>query len=82
MKVSGKRKRGAAKVAPSDILCTVTSSDGASHCIHACVQGDVVEINEKLVEFPQRILEGANGFVAIVRPSSGFFMKIGLAISF
>ena len=92
MQISGKRKRGAAKIFESDVLCTVHMvSEGkgkgdeiaaktVARPVYACIRGSVLEINKNLMIHPELIASepARGGFVAIIRPSNNFFLSMGL----
>jgi len=69
-KVYGKRKRGGAKLSISDPLLCVTTSDGEQYILRSCVEGALLEINNKLItDFSLLATKAATeGYIAIIRP--------------
>lgn len=47
-KLSGKRKREALHLRPEHALCCVSCDDGSQYLVRACVDGDLMELNERL----------------------------------
>lgn len=69
-KVSGKGKHGAQKLQPSSPIFFVECSDGSNYSICSCVPGKLVEINEKLIDNPNLLVEcpSDKGYIAVVLP--------------
>lgn len=69
-KVSGKSKRGAQWLGVNAPLCKVTSDGGKIFTLVSCVKGQLIEVNEALIENPNLILEKpqTEGYIAIVLP--------------
>ncbi|XP_029655672.1 protein Abitram [Octopus sinensis] len=69
-KVSGKSKRGAQWLGVNAPLCKVTCEGGRMYTLISCVRGQLIEVNEALVDNPQLILEKpqSDGYIAIVLP--------------
>lgn len=76
-KVSGKGKRGAQQVTAAAPLFCVTCADGSRHVIPACVNGKLVQLNERLHSEPQLLVtdSGGEGFVALILPKLGTSRK-------
>jgi len=68
--VSGKRKRGAQWVDLTSPLCKVTCEDDSQFVIYCGIRGNLVEMNNRLLEDPQLLTqyENGEGFIAIVMP--------------
>ncbi|CEM34452.1 unnamed protein product [Vitrella brassicaformis CCMP3155] len=79
--VSGKRKRGSLSLKPETTICVCevdspSDADGTRHVlsydIRACVNGDLVEVNERLVDNPLLLWDErqeGEGWVAIIKAS-------------
>ncbi|XP_077966804.1 protein Abitram-like [Styela clava] len=67
-KVSGKRKRGAQWLNPESPLCIVTLSDGEKYTVHSGIRGNLIEVNENLLKYPELLKEKpeTNGYIAVV----------------
>ena len=67
-KVSGKRKRGAQWLNPESPLCIVTTNDDAVYTIRPGIRGNLIEVNENLLKFPNLIsdMPESNGYIAII----------------
>ncbi|XP_025207781.1 protein Simiate [Melanaphis sacchari] len=76
--MTGKGKRGAQIVQAGSTLCKVLCSDGEEHKILSAVPGKLVEMNSKLAETPNIMLNKPDdlGFIAIVLPHKQRFEKI------
>ncbi|XP_059479835.1 protein Abitram [Neocloeon triangulifer] len=70
-KVSGKGKHGAQVLQPSSTICFIECSDGTSYAICSCLNGKLVEINEKIIDEPDLVISRplSEGYLAIVLPS-------------
>lgn len=68
--VKGKGKKGAQKVSPESILCTIICTDDTTFPIKSCIKGKIIEINKRLVEEPHLLTEKpfTDGYIAIVLP--------------
>ncbi|KAI1288099.1 hypothetical protein HDE_09619 [Halotydeus destructor] len=66
-KVSGKGKRGGQKLKEDSVLCEIKTSDGKKYSVLSCMRGNLIEINEKLVDKPQLLTNQpwSEGFIAI-----------------
>ena len=64
--IRGKKKNGALKVRPHEIVCTVECEDGREFKIRAGVGGRVIEVNERLNSDPNLIKDPGEGFVCIL----------------
>ncbi|XP_026808400.1 protein Simiate [Rhopalosiphum maidis] len=76
--MTGKGKRGAQIVQAGSTLCKVYCSDGEEHKILSAIPGKLVEMNSKLAETPNIMLNKPDdlGFIAIVLPQKQRFEKI------
>lgn len=77
-KMSGKGKRGAQVVQAGSTLFKVSCTNKEEYKILSPVPGKLVEINAKLTEDPNLMLENPNnlGFIAVVIPQKPRFEKI------
>lgn len=69
--VSGKGKRGAQLLSPTTILFHINCTDGSKYPVYSCVSGKLVEVNERLKDNPNLIVEKPldQGYLAVVLPS-------------
>ncbi|XP_041365747.1 protein Abitram-like isoform X2 [Gigantopelta aegis] len=69
-KVSGKSKRGAQWLKPKSALCIVTCDNGQQYTLNSCMRGQLIEVNENLLQNPRLLTEKplTEGYVAIVLP--------------
>lgn len=76
--MTGKGKRGAQVVQAGSTLCIVHCSNGEEHKILSAVPGKLVEMNSKLAETPNIMLDKPDdlGFIAIILPQKQRFEKI------
>jgi len=76
--MTGKGKRGAQIVQAGSSLCKVYCSDGEEHKILSAVPGKLVQLNSKLAETPNIMMEKPDdvGFIAIVMPQKQRFENI------
>lgn len=76
--MTGKGKRGAQIVQAGSTLCKVHCSDGEEHKILSAIPGKLVQMNSKLAETPNIMLDKPDnlGFIAIVLPQKQRFEKI------
>lgn len=76
--MTGKGKRGAQVVQAESTLCIVHCSDGEEHKILSAIPGKLVEMNRKLAETPNIMLDKPDdlGFIAIILPQKQRFEKI------
>ena len=65
--ISGKRKRGAAEVAPDEKVLTITCDDGAEYQLRPGVRGRVLELGARLTH-PD--LSTRSGFLLILQSSA------------
>ncbi|XP_002734820.1 protein Abitram-like [Saccoglossus kowalevskii] len=72
-KVSGKGKKGGQWVNETGPLCIITCDDDSQYTIYSCVNGKLVEVNEKLLSVPNLINEkpSTDGFISIILPKFG-----------
>ncbi|XP_017768858.1 PREDICTED: protein Simiate [Nicrophorus vespilloides] len=66
---SGKGKKGAQKLAPDSIICYV-ETETESYPVYSCIKGKLIEINEKLIENPNLLVEKPvnEGYIALLLP--------------
>lgn len=76
--MSGKGKRGAQIVQAGSTLCKVTCTDGEEYKILSAVPGKLIEMNSKLAETPNIMLNKPDdlGFIAIILPQKQRFDQI------
>eukprot|EP00117_Sycon_ciliatum_P010266 scpid72152/ scgid12232/ Protein FAM206A len=69
-KVRGKRKRGGQWLTAYSPLCKVQCEDGKEYIIYSCIRGDLLEVNETLVENPSLLSSWpqSNGYIAVILP--------------
>ncbi|KAK9702807.1 Glycine cleavage H-protein [Popillia japonica] len=69
-KVSGKSKRGAQKLHKSSIICYIECSDDTNYPVYSCVEGKLVEINDKLITNPNllKAKPDSDGYIALLLP--------------
>ncbi|XP_042222182.1 protein Abitram-like [Homarus americanus] len=77
--VSGKGKRGAQLMGLQSPVCIISCVDGTKYTVLAGVQGKLVEVNERLLSYPQLVSDhpDAEGYLAVVLPPlrNGDFMR-------
>ncbi|XP_053695433.1 protein Abitram [Sabethes cyaneus] len=66
--VSGKKKSGGMIVQADSTLALVTCNDGSVFKVRSCIQGKLVEVNQRLVENVGLLQMEGYGYVAIVMP--------------
>ncbi|XP_050071249.1 protein Abitram [Anopheles maculipalpis] len=67
-KVSGRKKSGGMILQADSTLALVTCVDDSVYKVRSCVQGKLVEVNDRVVEDPVLMRISGEGFVAIVMP--------------
>lgn len=67
-KVSGRKKSGGMILQADSTLALVTCVDGNVYKVRSCVQGKLVEVNERIVSRPDLMRTSGEGYVAIVMP--------------
>ncbi|XP_040174973.1 protein Abitram [Anopheles arabiensis] len=67
-KVSGRKKSGGMILQADSTLALVTCVDGSVYKVRSCVQGKLVEVNERIVSRPDLMRTSGEGYVAIVMP--------------
>lgn len=67
-KVSGKGKRGAMVLQATTALAIITCVDESTYRIVSCIQGKLIEVNERLKTQLDAIGTDGNGYVAVVLP--------------
>jgi len=65
---SGKGKKGAMNLQPSSALAVVTCKDDTQFKVVSCITGKLIEVNERLVDKPELLLQEGSGYVAICLP--------------
>lgn len=67
----GKKKKGAQLLNPEAILCRIVCVDGNVYAVRSEISGKLCEVNERLIQEPQLIVErpASDGYIAIVFPS-------------
>ncbi|KYB28597.1 protein Abitram [Tribolium castaneum] len=67
--MSGKGKRGAQLLQPESVLCFIETEDGEKYPVHAGIYGKLLEINDRLSENPNLLVDDLNeGFLAVILP--------------
>ncbi|XP_044269590.1 protein Abitram [Tribolium madens] len=67
--MSGKGKRGAQLLQPESILCFIETEDGEKYPVHSGIYGKLLEINDRLSENPNLLVDDLNeGFLAVILP--------------
>lgn len=66
--VSGKKKSGGMIVQADSTLALVTCDDGTVFKVRGCVQGKLVEVNQRVVQDVGLLGKEGDGFIAIVMP--------------
>uniref|UniRef100_A0A182NFJ0 Actin-binding transcription modulator n=1 Tax=Anopheles dirus TaxID=7168 RepID=A0A182NFJ0_9DIPT len=67
-KVSGRKKSGGMILQADSTLALVTCEDDSVYKLRSCVQGKLVEVNERVVAEPEIMRLNGEGYVAIVMP--------------
>mmetsp|Transcript_3256 Transcript_3256/g.9938 ORF Transcript_3256/g.9938 Transcript_3256/m.9938 type:complete len:193 (+) Transcript_3256:72-650(+) len=69
-KPSGKKKIGASWMTEYSRLADIECADGSSYVVYACVRGNLYEVNHRLLDHPELLLEkgDTDGYVAIFMP--------------
>ncbi|XP_055587782.1 protein Abitram [Uranotaenia lowii] len=66
--VSGKKKAGGMIIQADSTLALLTCKDGSVFKIRGCVQGKLVEVNQRVIKDIDRLAVEGEGFIAIVMP--------------
>lgn len=66
--VSGKKKSGGMIVQADSTLALVTCEDGSVFKVRGCVQGKLVEVNQRVVQDAGLLAREGDGFIAVVMP--------------
>lgn len=66
--VSGKKKSGGMIIQADSTLAIVTANDGTVFKIRGCVQGKLVEVNQRIVQDVELLRTEGYGYVAIIMP--------------
>ncbi|XP_052095139.1 protein Abitram-like isoform X1 [Mytilus californianus] len=69
-KVSGKGKRGAQELNAGSPICKIACVDGEEFTVYSGIKGQLIEVNECLIQNPELILKKplTEGYIAIVLP--------------
>uniref|UniRef100_A0A182PAD8 Actin-binding transcription modulator n=1 Tax=Anopheles epiroticus TaxID=199890 RepID=A0A182PAD8_9DIPT len=67
-KVSGRKKSGGMILQADSTLALVTCMDDSVYKVRSCVQGKLVEVNERVVSRPELLHLSGEGYIAIVMP--------------
>ncbi|XP_050087485.1 protein Abitram [Anopheles aquasalis] len=67
-KVSGRKKSGGMILQADSTIALVTCQDDTVYKIRSCVQGKLVEVNERITADPELMKIEGEGFVAVVMP--------------
>ncbi|XP_071157640.1 protein Abitram-like [Mytilus edulis] len=69
-KVSGKGKRGAQELNAGSPICKIACVDGEEFTVYSGIKGQLIEVNECLIQNPNLILKKplTEGYIAIVLP--------------
>uniref|UniRef100_A0A182MDM0 Actin-binding transcription modulator n=1 Tax=Anopheles culicifacies TaxID=139723 RepID=A0A182MDM0_9DIPT len=67
-KVSGRKKSGGMILQADSTLALVTCVDDSVYKVRSCVQGKLVEVNDRIVNDPDMLRLSGEGYVAIVMP--------------
>jgi hypothetical protein len=76
--VSGSKKKQAFILRPEVPMCSVTMNDGSVHALSSVIRGKLIEINPKLTQNPNLILESPHdvGYICILHPRSSDILDI------
>lgn len=66
--VSGKKKSGGMILQMDSTLALVTCEDGSVYKVRGCVQGKLVEVNQRVVKDLNLLRQEGDGYVAVVMP--------------
>lgn len=66
--VSGKKKSGGMILQMDSTLALVTCEDGSVYKVRGCVQGKLVEVNQRVVNDLDLLQQEGDGYVAVVMP--------------
>lgn len=77
-KVSGKSKRGAQKLRKDSILCYIECSDGTKCPVYSCIDGKLLEINDKLIVNPNllKTKPDQDGYIALLLPILNIYQDL------
>uniref|UniRef100_A0A2M4APC9 Putative glycine cleavage system h protein n=1 Tax=Anopheles triannulatus TaxID=58253 RepID=A0A2M4APC9_9DIPT len=67
-KVSGRKKSGGMILQADSTIALVTCQDDTVYKIRSCVQGKLVEVNERITADPELMKIEGEGYVAVVMP--------------
>lgn len=73
--VSGKSKRGAQKLLPDSLLCSIECEDGTKYPVYSCIKGKLMEINNTLLDNPNLLVKQpvSEGYIALLLPILSIF---------
>ncbi|CAL1528188.1 unnamed protein product [Lymnaea stagnalis] len=76
-KFSGKSKRGAQWLDSQAPLCQVTCSDGSLYTLVCCIKGQLIEVNERLLQKPHLITEKpcGEGYLGVLLPGLKWYER-------
>lgn len=66
--VSGKKKSGGMILQMDSTLALITCEDGSVYKVRGCVQGKLVEVNQRVVKDIDLLQQEGDGYVAVVMP--------------
>ncbi|XP_055525790.1 protein Abitram [Wyeomyia smithii] len=66
--VSGKKKSGGMIVQADSTLALVTCNDGHVFKVRGCVQGKLIEVNQRIIQGVELLRTEGYGYVAVVMP--------------
>lgn len=64
--VKGKHKKGGMNLQSNTCIAIVTTADGSQYKVFSCVQGKLIEVNERLKENLSKLGEEGSGYIAVV----------------
>lgn len=67
-KVSGRKKKGGMVLQADTVLALVTCEDDSVYSLRSCVQGKLIEVNNRITSKPEILSIEGEGYVAIVMP--------------
>lgn len=66
--VSGKKKSGGMIIQADSTLALVTCQDGSVFKVRGCVQGKLVEVNQRVVQDLDLLKREGEGYIAVIMP--------------
>uniref|UniRef100_A0AAG5CSP8 Protein Abitram n=1 Tax=Anopheles atroparvus TaxID=41427 RepID=A0AAG5CSP8_ANOAO len=67
-KVSGRKKSGGMVLQADSTLALITCEDDSVYRLRSCVQGKLIEVNNRIISKPEILRVEGEGYVAIVMP--------------